>query len=472
MAAERGQRLRHGLLVADVGKDVRQHRQPRARVGGYVQPGLVHQAQQAQGPQRDRLAAGVRAGDEQRRVVAAEPNVDRHHVTGQAGVARAEQDDLRPFGDVGRNGIHLLGEMGLGGPEIEARECFERLPQRPDLAGDHHRQLVEDPLDLGLLRHLGLAPGVAQLNGHDRLHEQRLAAAGRIVDDALHLAAGIGADRDHVSAAAQRDDGLLQRTGQLTRMHELVQARAKPFVGDLHRPAKSAEPWRCRVEQLPGGVEAARQNAAQAGESVNLARQIAQKRPSVAAQRLTEPRGRLQRVGDLQEVRRVQPSAACRPLDPRRDVLCAADTGARMLADERTRLRRLLDTPAHDHGVGGGLQRLGQAAPGPNPVASARRARTSWYSSSASDFASIPPAVTISDGRGNGPATSCAATGGLRYGAAAGLRTVLGFWGIVIVRSDVCRADRTRPGSLRCSSARACPATARARSRCRRAARN
>ena len=81
VAAERREGLRHRLLVADVGEDVAEDRERAAGGGGDVEPRLVHEREQPDGPQRDRLAAGVRARDDERRVVAAEPDVDRARPT-------------------------------------------------------------------------------------------------------------------------------------------------------------------------------------------------------------------------------------------------------------------------------------------------------------------------------------------------------------------------------------------------------
>ena len=74
---EGGQRLGDRLLVADVGEDVAEDRQRGAGRRGDVQAGLVHEAQQPQRPQRDGLAAGVRAGHDERAVALAEADVDR-----------------------------------------------------------------------------------------------------------------------------------------------------------------------------------------------------------------------------------------------------------------------------------------------------------------------------------------------------------------------------------------------------------
>ena len=173
-----------------------------ARLGRDVEPGLVHQGEQPEGAQRDRLAAGVGARDDERRVAVAEPEVDRHDAPGEPRVARREQDDLlvrRPR--AGRIAVQLRGQLRLGRPEVELGERLERLARassrwRPTSA----RQLVEDPALLLVDRGLRLAPGVAQLHDDERLDEQRLAAARRVVDDALDADAGLGPDRARRSA--------------------------------------------------------------------------------------------------------------------------------------------------------------------------------------------------------------------------------------------------------------------------------
>ena len=116
------------------------------------------------------------------------------------------------------------------------------------------RGCARSRLGLGDLR---LAPGVAQLDGDERLDEQGLAAARRVVDDALDPRPGLGLDRHHVAAVAQGDDGLLERAAEL-RADERVQPAAEPVVGDAHGRAQPAEPRRGRVEQLADRIEAAR----------------------------------------------------------------------------------------------------------------------------------------------------------------------------------------------------------------------
>jgi hypothetical protein len=62
-------------------------------------------------------------------------------------------------------------------------------------------------------------------------------------------------------------------------------------------------------------------------------------------------------------MRRIEPPAAARSLDPGADVLAAADARSGVLRDEGAGLARLLEPGADEHGVRGRLDRLGQAAP-------------------------------------------------------------------------------------------------------------
>ncbi len=128
---ERRQRLGDRLLVTDVGEHVAPDRQPAARGRRDVQAGLVHQAQQAERPERDGLAAGVRAGHDQRRVAVAEADVDRHHAPGEARVAGRQEHHLGSFGRLRAGRLHLGGQRRLGGPEVEPGQRVERLASAP-----------------------------------------------------------------------------------------------------------------------------------------------------------------------------------------------------------------------------------------------------------------------------------------------------------------------------------------------------
>ena len=268
---ERRERLRDRLLVADVGEDVAPDRQPAAGRGRDVQPGLVHEAEQPERPQRDGLAAGVRAGDDERRVAVAEPDVDRDDPAGQARMAGRQQDDLGPVGGLGPDAVHAprpgCALAAHRSKRASASSVSRSGPALAATSADSSSRMRAISSGLGDLR---LAPGVAELDRDERLDEQGLAAARRVVDDALDPRPGLGLDRDDVAAVAQGDDRLLEGAAEL-RADERVEPSAQPVVGDPDGRPEAAQPRRGRVEQLPDRVEAAGERAAQRRQRVQLA---------------------------------------------------------------------------------------------------------------------------------------------------------------------------------------------------------
>ena len=74
--------LGHALVVAHDGEDLGEDGQARPRARGHVTARLRHQGEQAQGLERDRLAARVGAGDDEQRAIRVDLDVhgnDLHH---------------------------------------------------------------------------------------------------------------------------------------------------------------------------------------------------------------------------------------------------------------------------------------------------------------------------------------------------------------------------------------------------------
>ncbi len=209
----------------------------------------MHQAEQPEGPQRDGLATGVRPGHDERGEAVAEADVDRHDTPAQTGMAGRQQDDLGSIGGLRPRPVHVGRQRRLGGPQVEPGERLERLAQGRRVGGHERRQLVEDARDLLGLGDLRLAPGVAELDRDERLDEQGLAAARRVVDDALDPRPRLGLDRHHVAPVAERDDRLLERAAELG-ADERVEPPPQPVVGDPDGGPQATEPGRGRVEQL------------------------------------------------------------------------------------------------------------------------------------------------------------------------------------------------------------------------------
>ena len=91
---------------------------------------------------------------------------------------------------------------------------------------------------------------------------------------------------------------------------------------------------------------------------MDLTGQLVEQRPAVAAERLTQTgRGR-ERVGNLQELQRIQSPAAGCAIDPGRDVLGAADSGTWMARQKRASLRCFVEAAPDQDRIVGRDQRL------------------------------------------------------------------------------------------------------------------
>ena len=226
---------------------------------GTCSPDWCISASRPSGPQRDGLAARVGAGDDERRVVAAEADVDGHDIAPtDPGGAPTAAPPLAASRSSARAPSQLLGEPRLGRPEVELRPAPRASRRRASACvatspESSSRMRSSSTCD----RELCLAPGVAQLDRHERLDEQGLAASRLVVDDALDPGLGIGPDGHDVAAVAQRDDaapGARRRARAWTSCSSRragARRRCAP-VGAGHR----ARARRCRGSRRPGRCSA------------------------------------------------------------------------------------------------------------------------------------------------------------------------------------------------------------------------
>ena len=129
------ERLLQALLVADIGEHVVEDRELRALAGRDVQAGLGHDRQQADRLERDRLAAGVRAGHDQDLKSNPEIHVDRRH----GPWARAEVRDAggrRSAGSAiaGAAGVRARGPARRPAAARSGRVAGRRWRDRPETA--------------------------------------------------------------------------------------------------------------------------------------------------------------------------------------------------------------------------------------------------------------------------------------------------------------------------------------------------
>ncbi len=274
-------------------------------------------------------------------------------------MASGQEDHLGSLRRLRPGRLHLGRQRRLGGPQVEPGERLERLRQRLGVGRHEGRELVEDPGDLLGFGDLGLAPGVAEFDRHERLDEQGLATPRRVVDDPLDPGARLGLDGHDIAPVAQGDDRLLERTAEFC-ADEGVEPATEPLVGDPHGGPQATEPGRGRIEQFAHRIEAAGQGRSQGGQGMQVAGEIAQERATVVGDDGRQPRGRIEGLRDLQELGGFQASAADRTADRRSDVAGGTDPGPRTLAEERSRLVRLVEPTSDDDRVARRLEGLRQ----------------------------------------------------------------------------------------------------------------
>ncbi len=230
--AERGERLLDALLVADVCPDRLEDVDLRARLSGDVQARLRHEREQADGLERDGLAAGVGAGDEQRAELVAEPEINRHDLALQERVPRLLEVDDTILTDDRRGGVHAAGQPAAGVHEVEADERVQIAQEvrrgRADLRG----QFAQQALDLRDDLDLDLAQFVADLDDLEGLDEDGGAAVGTVVDNAAQLPLPVAAHRQAEAPLTLDDDGVLEHFIGRRLAHQAVHAVAGAALQD------------------------------------------------------------------------------------------------------------------------------------------------------------------------------------------------------------------------------------------------
>ena len=198
---------------------------------------MRHQRQEAGGLEGDRFAACVRAGDQQDVELAAQVEADRHHGAGQQRMASLDQLEhglagrARQADKLRRSSALLLGQASRGTCKVDLRQALDAAEERLGLFAHLLAQRAQDALDFVLLVQDQRAPAIGHLDHGDRLDEQRGAAGRLIVDDAGHLPARLGADRNNVATVPLGDHRVLDHVAERWRGHDLAQARDQAIVG-------------------------------------------------------------------------------------------------------------------------------------------------------------------------------------------------------------------------------------------------
>ena len=143
MRGEGRKRLLNALFISDVRVNVLKQTDLALLVCRDVQAGGRHQAEQPQCFERHGLTARVRTGDDQRVVVVADGDIDRHRlILVEQRVPRAQQAAAaRALHEHRRRGVHLKRQLGARKDEVERDECIIILLDRIFIQRDLIRQL-------------------------------------------------------------------------------------------------------------------------------------------------------------------------------------------------------------------------------------------------------------------------------------------------------------------------------------------
>ena len=194
MAGERAEARINRLLVADVGEQRLKYRHARAIRGGNTQPRLSHQRQQPRGLERDSLAAGVRAGNQQDGRRRNHLDRDRHGPRKQR-MPRGQQLEVAVSRQHRFDAVDRLRKSCACLHDVELAGGLNRLRDVFGPAAKGVGQSQQDAQDLFVLLLLERNDVVVDLDRAERFEKEARAAGGRSVNDAGNGAYGVRTSR-------------------------------------------------------------------------------------------------------------------------------------------------------------------------------------------------------------------------------------------------------------------------------------
>ena len=246
MCRESRQILFNALLISDVRQHaaVDGHGAPVARRD--LQAALGHEAEEPQGLQRHRLAAGVGAGDDQGIEGLPQLDVDGHGPDRiQQGMPGPPQVHAAVLPDLGPDALHPVGELGPGEDAVQQHQGVVVPADVVLVGGGVGGELGQDPLDLLLLLALQLDELVVGLDHPHGLHEDRGPGGGDVVDEAGHVRLALRLHRHHEAPVPLGDEALLQDLAVAGGGDDLLQNLPALGLGLPHVPPD--------IRQLRGG---------------------------------------------------------------------------------------------------------------------------------------------------------------------------------------------------------------------------
>ena len=176
-----------------------------------MQSGEPHEHEKTRGLQCDRLAAGIRAGDDQKIKSLAQPDIGRNDflLIDQRMPGFTEVDD--PFAvDERLACVHGDRERCPCENEIQTPHQCVIISDQTDVSGQHFRQIGQNDFDLLLFLDLELTDLVVQPDDGGRLDEERGSRGTHIVHDAGHGILVLTLHGNTVAPVPGRHQGILE----------------------------------------------------------------------------------------------------------------------------------------------------------------------------------------------------------------------------------------------------------------------
>jgi len=314
VGAERGEVLRHALVVADVAEHDLEDADRAAVTAGDREARAHHERDEAHRLERDGLATGIRAADHhgaarRDRQVAGDHGLEwigdagLDHVDQEEGMTRAHEVEPRFVREVGEAEMKIDGEPRRARAHVGAREGGHRAHHTREEIADASRELRVDRDLLAL--HLGLEhlQAVPHRDDGTRLHEERRAARAGRVHDAREALVRIRANGHDVATLALGDVAILEDPFVLR--HQVVEAREHARARGLVLAAELLEARARAVGERAVGVERARQLVGQGVERGVGGAGLEEHRAARAAHREEAPEDarRRERLADLADLR-------------------------------------------------------------------------------------------------------------------------------------------------------------------------
>ena len=229
--AKSRERLLDALFVSNIRKNLLKERQTAALQRRQEQPALRHGRKQADHLECNRLATGIRAGDDERPVLIRNRDRNRNHFLciDQRVPARANIDCIILVKSNG-HGPHPNGQCRLGENQIQIGQnvqiCLHFIGISPSQGG----KLQQNPLDLLLLLFFQHPQAVVRLNNAHGLNEQRRAAGRLPVNQPRDIAAVFLLHRDNIPPISHGDDRILQMRRMLFAADDRIELFAHKCV--------------------------------------------------------------------------------------------------------------------------------------------------------------------------------------------------------------------------------------------------